>query len=85
MTAPDGRCFLTNGMELRRTVRKEIRMLTNDELQRLNNAIRQLKLSAIYDQLANIHRQVTILPKVSLSFFHQNFCLIFESVHLSSN
>ncbi|KAM3722694.1 putative tyrosinase-like protein [Dirofilaria immitis] len=55
-TTPDGKCILRNGQMLQRVVRKEIRMLTDDERERFFNAIQQLKASGEYDRLAEIHR-----------------------------
>ncbi|VDO50798.1 unnamed protein product [Onchocerca flexuosa] len=55
---PDGRCLLRNGQILQRAVRKEIRMLNKDEIERFFKAIQQLKTSGEYDRLAIIHRSV---------------------------
>lgn len=57
-TSADGKCHLHDGQILQRAVRKEIRMLSDNERERFFNAIRQLKLSGEYDRLAIIHRQV---------------------------
>ncbi|VDK82198.1 unnamed protein product [Litomosoides sigmodontis] len=55
--APDGNCHLQNGQILQRAIRKEIRMLSDNERNRFFNAVRQLKASGEYDRLASIHKQ----------------------------
>ncbi|CAG9538263.1 unnamed protein product [Cercopithifilaria johnstoni] len=57
--SPYGKCHLRNGQLLQQAIRKEIRMLSNSERERLFNAIRQLKASGEYDRLARIHQQVS--------------------------
>lgn len=57
----DGNCHLQNGQILQRAIRKEIRMLSDDERNRFFNAVRQLKASGGYNHLASIHEQVTYL------------------------
>ncbi|VDN06474.1 unnamed protein product [Thelazia callipaeda] len=56
--SPNGICHLRNGQPLQRAVRKEIRVLTDDERHRFFEAVRQLKASGEYDRLAVIHKQV---------------------------
>ncbi|VDM71164.1 unnamed protein product [Strongylus vulgaris] len=41
--APNGQCSLPNGQMLRKAIRKEYRMMSDDELQRYHAAVRQLK------------------------------------------
>uniref|UniRef100_A0A915PK38 Tyrosinase copper-binding domain-containing protein n=1 Tax=Setaria digitata TaxID=48799 RepID=A0A915PK38_9BILA len=55
--SPDGQCHLRNGEVLRRAVRKEIRMLNDNERERFFHAIQQIKASGEYDRLADIHRR----------------------------
>uniref|UniRef100_A0A0R3RSJ5 Tyrosinase_Cu-bd domain-containing protein n=1 Tax=Elaeophora elaphi TaxID=1147741 RepID=A0A0R3RSJ5_9BILA len=55
--SPNKQCHLGGGQILQRAVRKEIRMLTDDERERFFNAVRQLKASGEYNRLANIHRK----------------------------
>ena len=53
-------CVLANGQPLLKAVRKEYRMLTDDERARFHNALLTLKRSGEYDRLAAIHAQVAI-------------------------
>lgn len=50
-------CTMANGQRLNKAVRKEYRMLSDDERQRYHAALRQLKNSGEYDRLAVIHSQ----------------------------
>uniref|UniRef100_A0A183ETY3 DUF4158 domain-containing protein n=1 Tax=Gongylonema pulchrum TaxID=637853 RepID=A0A183ETY3_9BILA len=45
---------------LQRAIRKEVRMMSDDERRRLFDAFRQLKASGEYNRLASIHRQVLL-------------------------
>ncbi|VDM40417.1 unnamed protein product [Toxocara canis] len=56
--APDGSCALPWGGTLNRAIRKEIRMMSDSERNRLFGAIRQLKNTGEYDRLSDMHRQV---------------------------
>lgn len=58
MTGPGGRCSFSNGAQLQRAVRREIRTLSDSERQALFSAIQQLKQNGQYDQMAEQHRQV---------------------------
>ncbi|KHJ95138.1 common central domain of tyrosinase [Oesophagostomum dentatum] len=48
-------CELGNGVVYGKALRKEYRMLTNDERNRFNNAMWTIKRSGTYDYLARIH------------------------------
>uniref|UniRef100_A0AC35FYI9 ShKT domain-containing protein n=1 Tax=Panagrolaimus sp. PS1159 TaxID=55785 RepID=A0AC35FYI9_9BILA len=50
-------CTLNNGQPLRKALRKDYRMLSDDERARFHAAIRQLKNSGEYDRLAVVHSQ----------------------------
>lgn len=56
----DGMCFLPNGSQLTKAIRKEYRMLTDDERRRFHSALIQLKRSGEYDKLALIHGQAAV-------------------------
>ncbi|XGW14208.1 hypothetical protein V3C99_000492 [Haemonchus contortus] len=51
-------CILPNGQPYLMALRKEYRMMTDNERNRWNNAIIQLKRSGEYDRLSVMHRQV---------------------------
>ncbi|CAD6185960.1 unnamed protein product [Caenorhabditis auriculariae] len=51
-------CVLPNGQPYLMALRKEYRMMTDNERTRWNNAIIQLKRSGEYDRLSVMHRQV---------------------------
>uniref|UniRef100_A0A0M3IBJ1 Tyrosinase_Cu-bd domain-containing protein n=2 Tax=Ascaris TaxID=6251 RepID=A0A0M3IBJ1_ASCLU len=53
-------CTLPNGSPLTKAIRKEYRMLTEDERQRFHSALVQLKRSGEFDKLALIHAQFSI-------------------------
>uniref|UniRef100_A0A0K0D403 Non-specific serine/threonine protein kinase n=1 Tax=Angiostrongylus cantonensis TaxID=6313 RepID=A0A0K0D403_ANGCA len=51
IAAPNGQCRLPNGEILKKAIRKEIRMMTDDERQRYYSAIRMLKqVSTSYEK-----------------------------------
>lgn len=52
-------CVLPNGQPLTMGLRKEYRMLTENELNRWHNALAQLKLSGEYDRLGFEHQGVS--------------------------
>ncbi|KAL6726722.1 hypothetical protein Aduo_008663 [Ancylostoma duodenale] len=54
----NGGCILPNGQPYLMALRKEYRMMTDNERNRWNNAILQLKRSGEYDRLSVMHRQV---------------------------
>ncbi|KAK6743998.1 hypothetical protein RB195_010976 [Necator americanus] len=54
----NGGCILPNGQPYLMALRKEYRMMTDNERNRWNNAIIQLKRSGEYDRLSVMHRQV---------------------------
>ncbi|CAB3410755.1 unnamed protein product [Caenorhabditis bovis] len=58
-TASNGGCTLPNGQPLRKAIRKEYRLMTDDERQRLHNAFRTLKNNGEYDRLGRIHSQMS--------------------------
>lgn len=51
-------CILPNGQPYLMALRKEYRMMTDNERNRWNNAVLQLKRSGEYDRLSVMHRQV---------------------------
>ncbi|KJH50750.1 shTK domain protein [Dictyocaulus viviparus] len=51
-------CILPNGQPYLKALRKEYRMMTDNERTRWNHAILQLKRSGEYDRLSVMHRQV---------------------------
>ncbi|KAK6046966.1 hypothetical protein COOONC_15529, partial [Cooperia oncophora] len=57
--APTGECTLPNGQMLKKAIRKEIRMLTDDERERYYEAVRILKQNGEYDRISRIHSQST--------------------------
>lgn len=54
-TQANGMCYLPNGSRLTKAIRKEYRMLTDQERKRFHNALIQLKRSGEFDKLALIH------------------------------
>ncbi|KAK6729930.1 hypothetical protein RB195_006777 [Necator americanus] len=59
--AANGQCVLPNGQMLRKAIRKEYRMMTDDERQRYHAAIRTLKQNGEYDRISRIHSQSTVV------------------------
>ncbi|KHN76800.1 Putative tyrosinase-like protein tyr-3 [Toxocara canis] len=57
---PNQVCILPNGQPLKKAIRKEYRMLSDDERQRFHSAIVQLKRSGEFDKMAIIHAQFSI-------------------------
>ncbi|KJH52769.1 shTK domain protein [Dictyocaulus viviparus] len=57
----NGQCRLPNNQILKKAVRKEIRMMTDDERQRYFSAIRTLKQNGEYDGIARLHKQSTVM------------------------
>uniref|UniRef100_A0A915BPT9 ShKT domain-containing protein n=2 Tax=Parascaris univalens TaxID=6257 RepID=A0A915BPT9_PARUN len=57
---PGGNCVLPLGGTLIRATRKELRMMSDSERNRLFKAIQQLKNSGEYDRLSDMHRQVGV-------------------------
>ncbi|UMM11436.1 hypothetical protein L5515_000726 [Caenorhabditis briggsae] len=55
----NGGCTLPNGQPLQKSVRKEYRMLTDDERNRLHAAFRALKNNGEYDRIGRIHSQMS--------------------------
>ncbi|CAI4226184.1 unnamed protein product [Auanema sp. JU1783] len=53
-----GGCVLPNGQIYRMALRKEYRMMTDNERSRWNSAVVQLKRSGEYDRISVMHRQV---------------------------
>uniref|UniRef100_A0A183C152 Tyrosinase_Cu-bd domain-containing protein n=1 Tax=Globodera pallida TaxID=36090 RepID=A0A183C152_GLOPA len=54
-------CQLANGQPLRKALRKEYRMLTDDERARYHAALKAIKKSGEYDNIARIHSNPTIV------------------------
>lgn len=54
---PGGGCTLPNSRPLTKAIRKEYRMLTDDERRRFHSALIQLKNSGEFDKMALIHAQ----------------------------
>ncbi|KHJ95635.1 common central domain of tyrosinase [Oesophagostomum dentatum] len=54
----NGGCILPNGQPYLMALRKEYRMMTDNERMRWNNALIQMKRSGEYDRLSVMHRQV---------------------------
>ncbi|KAI3413412.1 hypothetical protein GPALN_010906 [Globodera pallida] len=54
-------CKLANGQPLRKALRKEYRMLTDDERARYHAALKAIKKSGEYDNIARIHSNPTIV------------------------
>ncbi|KAI3413411.1 hypothetical protein GPALN_010905 [Globodera pallida] len=54
-------CQLANGQPLRKALRKEYRMLTDDERARYHAALKAIKQSGEYDNIARIHSNPTIV------------------------
>ncbi|XGW23343.1 hypothetical protein V3C99_005520 [Haemonchus contortus] len=57
--APNGACTLPNGQPLRKAIRKELRMMSDDERERFNQAVRTLKQNGEFDRISRIHAQST--------------------------
>ncbi|VDN51144.1 unnamed protein product [Dracunculus medinensis] len=55
----DGSCILPNGSPLKKAVRKEYRLLSDDERRRFHWALRQLKQNGEYDKMARIHAEAS--------------------------
>lgn len=51
---------MLDGRPLRKAVRQEYRMLTDVQRTLFHDAINTLKRSGVFDQIANIHSNVTI-------------------------
>ncbi|KIH68244.1 hypothetical protein ANCDUO_01423 [Ancylostoma duodenale] len=49
------KCVLPNGEELKKAVRKEYRMLTDEERERYHTALKTIKANGEYDRLSWIH------------------------------
>uniref|UniRef100_A0A915Q5D0 receptor protein-tyrosine kinase n=1 Tax=Setaria digitata TaxID=48799 RepID=A0A915Q5D0_9BILA len=67
-------CYLPDGSRLTKAIRKEYRMLTDQERKRFHNALIQLKRSGEFDKLALIHGRAAIAlrqidPSVSLPYW----------------
>ncbi|WKX91862.1 hypothetical protein Q1695_010135 [Nippostrongylus brasiliensis] len=58
---PGGACTLPNGQVLKKAIRKEIRMMTDDERQKYYTAVRTLKSNGEYDRISRIHSQSTVV------------------------
>uniref|UniRef100_A0A914HQA3 ShKT domain-containing protein n=1 Tax=Globodera rostochiensis TaxID=31243 RepID=A0A914HQA3_GLORO len=54
-------CQLANGQPLRKALRKEYRMLTDDERARYHAALKAIKQSGEYDEIAKIHASPAIV------------------------
>ncbi|VDK68512.1 unnamed protein product [Litomosoides sigmodontis] len=54
-TQPSGLCYLPDGSRLTKAIRKEYRMLTDQERKRFHSALIELKRSGEYNKLALIH------------------------------
>ncbi|KAL6730885.1 hypothetical protein Aduo_001808 [Ancylostoma duodenale] len=57
--AANGQCSLPNGQMLKKAIRKEYRMMTDDERQRYHAAIQTLKQNGEYDRISRIHSHST--------------------------
>ncbi|EPB69924.1 common central domain of tyrosinase [Ancylostoma ceylanicum] len=57
--AANGQCSLPNGQMLRKAIRKEYRMMTDDERQRYHAALQTLKQNGEYDRISRIHSHST--------------------------
>ncbi|CAI4227628.1 unnamed protein product [Auanema sp. JU1783] len=55
----NGGCTLPDGKPLQKAVRKEYRMMTDDERQRFHNAFRTLKENGEYERIGRIHSQMS--------------------------
>ncbi|VDN24065.1 unnamed protein product [Cylicostephanus goldi] len=55
-----GSCRLKNGMTVGQTLRKEYRMLTDDERSRFHKALWSIKNSGVYDYLNRIHTRFAV-------------------------
>ncbi|ETN74614.1 hypothetical protein NECAME_12858 [Necator americanus] len=55
-------CVLPNGQTLTKAIRKEYRVLTDDERQRYNTAMWTIKSNGDYDTLSKIHSQFITSP-----------------------
>ncbi|GMT28773.1 hypothetical protein PFISCL1PPCAC_20070, partial [Pristionchus fissidentatus] len=58
-TASNGGCTLSNGQTVRKAIRKEYRVLSEDERERLHKALNELKRNGEYSTLARIHAEQT--------------------------
>lgn len=59
-TQAGGTCYLPDGSRLTKAIRKEYRMLTDQERKRFHSALIQLKRSGEYDKLALIHGRAAV-------------------------
>ncbi|RCN47519.1 hypothetical protein ANCCAN_06416 [Ancylostoma caninum] len=58
----DGSECSKNGTVLKKAVRKEYRMLTDEERRRYHDAMNNIKVNGEYDKLARIHKHYTTSP-----------------------
>ncbi|CAK5062678.1 unnamed protein product [Meloidogyne enterolobii] len=55
-----GICILPNGSHLKKSVRKEFRMLSDKEREKFNKILRIMKETGDYDRFAKQHRRVVV-------------------------
>ncbi|VDM95248.1 unnamed protein product [Thelazia callipaeda] len=57
---PGGVCYLPDGSRLTKAIRKEYRMLTDQERNRFHNALKKLKSSGEFENMALIHGRAAV-------------------------
>ncbi|MFH4974416.1 hypothetical protein AB6A40_001125 [Gnathostoma spinigerum] len=76
----DGRCRLPNGEWLQKAIRKEYRLLTNEERNRYVSVLNILKTNGIYSQLHKIHKFNGVHSGPAFLPWHREFFKRFEIV-----